>query len=146
MTVQTTTQLSYDRTFGKHTVSAVAALETQRYRYETLTGSASILKFPTLKYDNLAQAETTTVGSGYSMWSLLSYLGRVNYSYDNRYLLSVSVRRDGSSKFADGNKFSTFPAVAAAWNLHNEKFIKNLNVFSTLKLRLSWGRRCLAEA
>lgn len=140
VTVQTTTQLSYDRTFGKHTVSAVAALETQRYRYETLTGSASILKFPTLKYDNLAQAETTTVGSGYSMWSLLSYLGRVNYSYDNRYLLSVSVRRDGSSKFAEGNKFSTFPAVAAAWNLHNEKFIKNLNVFSTLKLRLSWGR------
>lgn len=137
ITVQTTTQLSYDRTFGKHSVNAVAAMETQNYQLETLSGSASELKFPNLKYDNLAQAGSTTVGSGYTMWSLMSFIGRVNYSFDGRYMASVSVRHDGSSKFASGNKYSTFPAAALALNAHNENFIKDLNVFSTLKLRLS---------
>lgn len=107
-TIQTTTQLSYNKRLGKHDINAVAALETQRYKYESLNGSADKLMFPELKYDNLSLAETTTVGSDYSMWSLLSYIGRINYGYDNRYLVSLSVRRDGSSKFADGNKFSTF--------------------------------------
>ncbi|MDE5889825.1 MAG: SusC/RagA family TonB-linked outer membrane protein, partial [Bacteroidales bacterium] len=138
-TMQTTTQVSYDNTFGKHYVSAVAAFETQSYRYENLDATATNLLFAYLKYDNLSQAESNTVSSGYSMWSLLSYLGRVNYSYDSRYLVSLSVRRDGSSKFAEGNRYSTFPAVAVAWNAHNESFVKSLGVFSNLKLRLSWG-------
>ena len=138
-TMQTTTQVSYDNTFGKHYVSAVAAFETQSYRYENLDATATNLLFAYLKYDNLSQAESNTVSSGYSMWSLLSYLGRVNYSYDSRYLVSLSVRRDGSSKFAEGNRYSTFPAVAVAWNAHNESFVKSLGVFSNLKLRMSWG-------
>ena len=57
----------------------------------------------------------------------------------DKYLFSVSVRRDGSSKFAKGNRFSTFPAFAVAWNLGNEEFVQNLNVFDKLKLRASWG-------
>ena len=138
-TVQTTTQLSYDKTFGKHYINAVVANETQSYKYENLNGTATNLLFAYLKYDNLSQAESNTVNSGYSSWALLSYLARVNYTYDNRYVLSLSVRRDGSSKFADGNKFSTFPSAALAWNAHNEQFIKNLGVFSTLKVRASYG-------
>lgn len=92
-----------------------------------------------MKYDNLAQAASNSVGSDYSMWALLSYLGRINYTLMDKYLFSVSVRRDGSSKFADGHKFSTFPAMAIAWNLGNEEFIKKLNIFDKLKLRASWG-------
>lgn len=138
-TIQTTTQLTYDKTFGKHYINAVAAIETQDYRYESLNANATNLRFAYLKYDNLAQAESNTVSSGYSMWALLSYLGRINYTFDNRYLVSFSIRRDGSSKFAEGNKFSTFPAAAIAWNAHNESFIKDLDLFSTLKVRLSWG-------
>lgn len=138
-TVQTTTQLSYDKTFGKHYINAVVANETQSYKYENLNGTATNLLFAYLKYDNLSQAESNTVNSGYSSWALLSYLARVNYTYDNRYVLSLSVRRDGSSKFADGHKFSTFPSAALAWNAHNEQFIKNLGVFSTLKVRASYG-------
>lgn len=139
-TIQTTTQLSYNKVFNSiHRISAVAALETQEYNWESLSGNASNLKFPELKYDNLAQAGTVSAGSDYSMWSLLSYLGRVNYSLMDKYLLSVSVRRDGSSKFAKGNQFSTFPAAALAWNLANEEFISNLELFSRLKLRVSWG-------
>lgn len=140
LTVQTTSQLTYDKTFAKiHHINVVAALETQKYTWESLSGSASNLKFSELKYDNLAQAGSTSVGSGYSMWSLLSYLGRINYTLMDKYLLSLSVRRDGSSKFADGHKYSTFPAGALAWNIGNESFIKNLNIFSKLKIRASWG-------
>lgn len=139
VTLQTTTQLSYDKQFGIHHINAVAAIETQKYTYEGLSGSASNLKFADLKYDNLAQAGSNTVGSDFSSWALLSYLGRINYTLMDRYLFSVSVRRDGSSKFAKGNQFSTFPAAAIAWNAGNESFIKNLNIFDKLKVRFSWG-------
>ena len=138
-TIQTTTQLSYNKDFNGHELSAVAALETQAYTYRYLYGAASGLNFPALKYDNLSQAASNSTSTSYSMWSLLSYIGRVNYSYKGRYLASVSVRRDGSSKFADGNKFSTFPAAAIAWNAGNEEFIKNLGIFDRLKIRASWG-------
>lgn len=140
VTVQTTTQLSYDKTFGNiHHINAVAAFETQKYTWESLSGSASNLKFAELKYDNLAQSGSVNAQSDYSMWSLLSYLGRINYTLMDRYLFSFSVRRDGSSKFADGHKYSTFPSGAIAWNAGNEPFIKDLNIFSKLKLRVSWG-------
>ncbi len=138
--VQTTTQLSYNKLInGVHNIDAVAVFETQSNRWESLNGTSSGLKFPDLKYDNLAQASSVKAGSDYSMWSLLSYLGRINYSYNSKYLVSLSVRHDGSSKFADGNKFGTFPAAAIAWNLANENFIKDLDIFSKLKLRMSWG-------
>lgn len=140
VTLQTTTQISYDKVFKDiHHINAVVALETQKYDWESLNGSASNLKFAELKYDNLAQAASNSVGSDYSMWALLSYLGRINYTLMDKYLFSVSVRRDGSSKFADGHKFSTFPTMAIAWNLGNEEFIKKLNIFDKLKLRASWG-------
>lgn len=139
VTLQTTSQISYDKTFGVHHINAVVALETQKYTWESLVGSASNLKFADLKYDNLAQSATNTASSDFSGWQLLSYLGRVNYTLMDKYLLSVSVRRDGSSKFAKGNRFSTFPAGAVAWNLANEEFIKDLDVFDKLKIRFSWG-------
>ena len=138
-TVQTTTQLSYNRDFGKHTINAVAAFETQTYHYASTTATATGLTFPDLKYDNLKQASTYETESGYSMWTLVSYLARLNYSYDGRYLASVSVRHDGSSKFSEGNKFSTFPAAALAWNIANESFMQDVPVLSALKLRASWG-------
>jgi len=82
---------------------------------------------------------SSTVGSGYSGWSILSTLGRFNYSFKDRYLVSATVRRDGSSKFQGKNKYSVFPSVALGWKASEEPFIKNLNVFSNLKLRASWG-------
>ena len=138
--IQTTSQLSYVKEINKkHSINAVAVFETQEYKYNYSNASASKLKFPALKYDNLAQAESFSVGSGYTKWTLLSYLARVNYSYMNKYMASVSVRNDGSSKFAEGHKFSTFPSAALAWNAGNEDFISDLGVFSKLKLRTSWG-------
>lgn len=138
-TIQTTSQLSYVRTFGKHDISAVAAVETQSYKYNSQNAEALGLIFPDLKYDNLSQSSTQKVSSGYSMWTLLSFIGRVNYSYGERYLASLSVRHDGSSKFAPGNKFSTFPAAALAWNIAKENFMEDVDVISKLKIRASWG-------
>lgn len=138
-TIQTTSQLSYVRTLGKHDISAVAAVETQSYKYNGQNAEAIGLIFPDLKYDNLSQSSTQKVSSNFSMWTLLSFIGRVNYSYDGRYLASLSVRHDGSSKFAQGHKYSTFPAAALAWNIGKENFMENVDVISKLKIRASWG-------
>ncbi|MDO5971286.1 TonB-dependent receptor [Flavivirga aquimarina] len=72
-------------------------------------------------------------------YGLISYIGRVNYNYDNKYLLSASLRRDGSSRFGKGNKWANFPAVSLGWVLSEEDFLKDSNSISNLKLRGSWG-------
>lgn len=138
-TIQTTTQLSYMKDFGKHSINAVAAFETQAYNYESSKATSVGLVFPELKYDNLSQADSFETESSYSMWRLVSYLARVNYSYDGRYMASLSVRHDGSSKFRKGNQFSTFPAAALAWNISKENFMEGASAVSNLKLRASWG-------
>ncbi|MGM9766767.1 MAG: SusC/RagA family TonB-linked outer membrane protein [Candidatus Cryptobacteroides sp.] len=138
-TVQTTTQLSYVKDIKKHSINAVAAFETQSYKASSTTSTATSLTFPELKYNNLAQAAAFRTQSDYTMWSLVSCLARVNYSFDSRYLVSVSVRYDGSSKFSKDNRFSTFPAAALAWNIKKESFMRNVEPVSALKLRLSWG-------
>jgi len=70
---------------------------------------------------------------------IFSLLGRINYTFNNKYILTASFRRDGVSKFSEQNRFGFFPSFALAWRLDNEKFIKNLNVFEDLKLRVGWG-------
>ncbi len=138
--VQTTAQLSYAKVINDiHRINATAVMETQEYKYNYSTATGNNLKFAELKYDNLAQSESYSISSGYTKWTLMSYLGRINYTLMDKYLASVSIRHDGSSKFAEGNKFSTFPSVALAWNAGNESFIADLNIFSKLKLRASWG-------
>ncbi len=71
---------------------------------------------------------------------IFSILGRVNYTFDNKYILTATVRRDGVSKFSKDNGFGVFPSLALAWNAGNEDFIKNLDVFKSLKIRAGWGQ------
>ena len=141
VTQQSTSQLSYDRIFNNdHHLNAVVVFETQKTVDNSFSSTGNTLFFPDLGYYNLSLANSFAVGAGYSQYSLASYLGRVNYSYKDKYLLSFAVRRDGSSKFAEGNKYSTFPSVSLGYNLAQEDFIKNMNIFSTLKIRGSWGK------
>jgi TonB-linked SusC/RagA family outer membrane protein len=86
---------------------------------------------------NAASAVTGNTNSGQSV--LLSYFGRLQYSYKNKYLLSASLRRDGTSRAGANNKFEIFPAVSVAWRLHQENFMKSMDIISDLKLRLSYG-------
>ncbi|KKM92968.1 hypothetical protein LCGC14_1213120, partial [marine sediment metagenome] len=77
--------------------------------------------------------------TGYSKSVLMSYLGRINYAFDDKYLFTLSMRSDGSSRYTKGNKWGNFPSAAFAWNTHKEEFIENLHIFSDLKIRASWG-------
>jgi TonB-linked SusC/RagA family outer membrane protein len=140
VTLQNTNALNYNRTFGNHSITAVAVLETQQFTDKNFTATANGLRFPQLGYDNIGGNSAATVNSGFSKWTLLSLLGRVNYSFKDKYLLTAAIRRDGSSKFSEDNRNSVFPSIALGWRLSEEAFIKNLNVFSNLKLRGSWGK------
>ncbi|MGQ8338936.1 TonB-dependent receptor [Sunxiuqinia sp. A32] len=80
-----------------------------------------------------------TIFSNKSTYKLLSYIGRANYSFQDKYLFTATFRADGSSRFGENNKYSYFPSVATAWKMHEEDFIRNLDAFSLLKFRASWG-------
>jgi TonB-linked SusC/RagA family outer membrane protein len=140
VTLQNINTLNYRRIFGSiHSLDVTGVFETQKFVQNFFYAQANNLTFPDLSYNNLALAASGSINSGFSKWTLLSYLGRVNYSLKDRYLLSATIRRDGSSKFQGKNKFSVFPSVALGWRLSEESFLKDLTVFSNLKLRGSWG-------
>lgn len=140
ITLQSTTSLNYKRSFGNHNIDAVAVFETQKFTDNNFSATGNTLKFPSLGYYNLPLANSYNVGSGYTKWSLLSLLGRVNYSYADKYLISGAVRRDGSSKFSEDNRFSTFPSLALGYVISEEDFLQGSNTISFLKVRGSWGK------
>ncbi len=130
--------LSYNKGFGNHDVSAVlgASSELQKGEYKAtrLTGYNSELE-GTL-------GGTTTVGAGNQFeykQALFSYFLRVNYAYDDKYLASISLRRDGSSVFGEDNKYGTFPAASLGWNISKEDFLSESEVINNLKFRVSYG-------
>lgn len=133
--------LSYNQDFGKHGVSALAGYSSQDNRDEFLNGSTEGLlrESELFQYLNAGQDEFDMVGNNFSRSTLISYLGRVNYSYDSRYLFTASIRRDGSSKFGPQNKYGNFPSAAVGWNVHNEGFFAKGGIVNRIKLRGSWG-------
>lgn len=131
--------LTYTRTLGqKHNLLVLLGNETQKQTSES--NAVDGTKFPTDAAPYINAAGAITSGSaGVSEWSLLSYFGRVTYDYARKYLLTVNIRRDGSSRFGSNNKWGTFPSASIGWRLIDESFIKNLNFFNELKLRASYG-------
>lgn len=139
VTVETT--LNFDRTFGLNKINAVLGMTYENYGGNRLWMTAK--NFPNdLLEDNDMSAAVGDKEIGTSKWKaqLWSFLGRVNYGFDNRYLVTFSYRRDGSSRFAPQNHWSNFYSGALAWRLSEEKFIKKLNFFNNLKLRVSAGQ------
>ncbi|KAA0992709.1 SusC/RagA family TonB-linked outer membrane protein [Dyadobacter aurulentus] len=134
--------ISYIKTIReKHSISAVAGFTYQNFTNKSLQGSGVGFLSDITETANLEAANTPGIpGSGYSLSSLLSYLGRVNYSFNSKYLATVSFRADGSSKYSEGNKWGFFPSAALAWRLSEENFIKDIAAITDLKLRSSWGR------
>jgi TonB-dependent starch-binding outer membrane protein SusC len=132
-----TNQISFDKTFGKHYVNAIAVAEQQFGVGEGITsgGNYNTNSFTVITPNILNPA----VGGGKNETTILSYLARVNYDYNGKYLLSASIRRDGSSLFAPGKKWGTFPAVSVGWRISEEAFMKELPAVSELKLRGSYG-------
>jgi TonB-dependent starch-binding outer membrane protein SusC len=138
-TYQNSNILSFHKTFNKHDLSATALMEATGNKYYNYSASGSGLASLSNGYYNLGLNSSQSISSGYSNWSLLSYMGRLSYGYNNKYLLTATIRRDGSSKFQGDNRWSNFPSFSAGWKLSNEKFINDLNLFSNLKVRAGWG-------
>jgi len=134
--------LTYKRDLGaNHRVDATALLSTQQERLEEANASVQGLPYEHQRFYNLGSATTITgVSSNLREWSLLSYMGRVNYAFMDRYLLTLTARQDGSSRLAPGNKWALFPSVALGWQLGDEPWLRDRGWFSNLKVRASYGR------
>jgi TonB-linked SusC/RagA family outer membrane protein len=133
--------ISYNKTFNqKHALSAVAGFTYQDFNNTSLNGSGVGFFSDITQTYSLGSATTPGIpGSGYSASSLISYLGRINYTYDNKYLATISYRSDGASVYSNGNKWGYFPSAALAWRVSNETFFRNITFISDLKLRAGWG-------
>ena len=134
--------LSYVKDFGDvHSLNVVAGYTYQTDMYRNFGVSVNGFSNNTTQNYNLGAAEIiSTPSSGYSEWVLASWLGRVNYTLYDKYLMTVSVRADGSSRFGANNRWATFPSVALGWRLSEEAFMKDLLFVSDLKLRASYGK------
>lgn len=133
--------LSYITKFNeKNELSVVAGFTYQDFLTTALSGGGSSFLSDVPGTNSLGSAGVfTNPGSSYTKSTLLSGLGRINYTVDKRYLLTVSMRADGSSVYSPGNKWGYFPAVALAWRVSDENFFKSVNFIENLKLRTSWG-------
>jgi TonB-dependent starch-binding outer membrane protein SusC len=131
--------LSYSKELGKHDISAIGG-----YTYEEWNTETVFLNSTGFKFDNIKTIPQSLVGAGMGSMEqyqevLLSYFSRLNYAFDSKYLFSLSIRRDGSSKFGPDKKFGTFWATSAGWNIARESFFPQTNLISDLKLRVSYG-------
>lgn len=133
------TILKYNQNFGKHHIDAMIGYSWQYFYGEGQTTKAYGFLSDNFKWYSLAAAQTVESISSYAESNtLISMYGRVNYNYADKYLLTATVRRDGSSRFGSGNKWGVFPSVAASWRISQEDFFQN-DVMSDLKLRVSFG-------
>ncbi|MDX1768400.1 MAG: TonB-dependent receptor [Arenibacter troitsensis] len=132
---------NYNKSFGDlHRLDAVIGYTFQNNKLESVFSRTDDFFTDLVEFNNLELgSDPRPSKSGATETALLSYLGRVNYVFNNKYIATASIRRDGSSKFGNGRKWGVFPSGALAWRLIEEDFIKDLNVFSKLKLRGSYG-------
>ena len=134
--------LTFNRTFAeKHDVNVVAMYSAEQTRYESSGGSAQDIPANYMQYYNLASAVGEVNLNNFSYWQsgLMSWMGRVMYSYDNKYMISAALRSDASSRLAKGHQWHTYPAVSVGWNINREKFMENLKWIDKLKLRIGYG-------
>ena len=134
--------LYYDKNINNiHRFGVTILHSIEGYNYESLNGAVSGLPYEYQKWYNLGTATSITgLGSSYSQWRLNSYMARVNYSLNEKYLFTLTGRYDGSSRLADGNKYTFFPSAAFSWRIMEEPFIKKNGLFDDLKLRLGYGK------
>ena len=134
--------LTYDRTFAeKHNLNVVAMYSAEETAYEQSGASAQEIPADYFQYYALDKATGQANLTGYNYWKsgLISWMGRVMYSYDNKYMISAALRSDGSSRLARGHQWHTYPAVSAGWNIRREQFMENLTWIDNLKFRVGYG-------
>jgi TonB-linked SusC/RagA family outer membrane protein len=133
--------LSYTKDWGKHHIDFTGLYSAQERKYAVSLARASGFVNDELSFNNLGAGATQSSSSYADRYALNSQMGRINYTYDSRYLFTVTARRDGSSVFgADTKKYGVFPSAAFGWNVSNEQFLKTATWIDNLKLRLSYGK------
>lgn len=136
--------ITYDKTFAeKHTINFVGLYSNESYTGNNSRIARNGITSDAFQFYNMGQSEEpitiTPSEQDYTKWGLRSYMARLMYSYDNRYFISGTIRSDGSSRLAEGEKWVTYPAVSAGWTISNESFMKNINWINSLKLRAGYG-------
>ncbi|WP_342083576.1 TonB-dependent receptor [Dyadobacter sp. OTU695] len=131
--------LNYEKEFGNHRINALLGYTTQKFRGTGISLTARPYANDLIETINGAQG-ISVWGEDVNEWSMISYLGRLNYAFKNRYLLTATFRSDGSSRFGENNRFAFFPSVAAAWRVSEEAFLQDVKSINNLKLRASFGK------
>ena len=132
--------LTYAKDIQKHHFDITLLYASSRKKYHDNTATGAKFINDELLWHNLGGGGTQTAKSYTDLYTTVSQMGRLNYSYDSRYLFTFTVRRDGSSVFGADNKYGTFPSIALGWNIANEKFMEKADWLNNLKLRLSYGK------
>ena len=134
--------LTYNLNIEKHSVNMMAGYSISRFKPQDVNASANTFPAETIRRIEMT-SNTGTINAEGGLGRELrgeSYFGRVNYSFASRYLLTATLRRDGSSNFGAGNRYGTFPSASLAWRVSEEEFMKSMGVFDNLKLRAGWGQ------
>ena len=130
--------LTYNKAFGNHRINVLAGYTTQKSTSNSLNIGASPYANDLIQTINAAQT-ISSWDQNINEWSIISYLGRINYGFQDKYLLTATIRSDGSSRFGANNRYATFPSIAGAWRVSEEDFLKDNTLISSLKLRASFG-------
>jgi TonB-linked SusC/RagA family outer membrane protein len=132
--------VTYNKKFGDHNVGITALQSIQRDNFEGNIINVQGVPAESQQFYNVGNASSVLgVGSGLVQWTINSYMGRVNYDYKDKYLVTATLRRDGSSRFGENTKYGNFPGIALGWNISNEDFMKGSSWVDLLKLRVSRG-------
>lgn len=130
--------LTYNKTFGDHNLGITALQSIQRDNFDYNNSSVQGVPAESQQFYNEGNASLVLgVGSNLIQWTINSFMGRINYDYKDKYLVTATLRRDGSSRFGENTKYGNFPGIALAWNINNEDFLKSVSWLDQLKVRVS---------
>jgi TonB-linked SusC/RagA family outer membrane protein len=132
--------LTYTKEIGEHNIGATFLQSTAEQNYQFNSLAAANLPYETALWNNLGLGTVTGYTTQAAQFRLLSYMGRINYSYKGKYLFQASMRWDGSSRLAPGHKWNSFPGLSVGWRVKDEPFMENVRVISDLKIRASYGK------
>ena len=132
---------NYEKQLDDHYFKVMAGMEGQTYTEKTLSAYRQVFNFPQYDQIDAGNIENMNNGGGEYQWAINSFFGRLNYNYKERYLVEANIRTDGSSRFAEGNRYGVFPSFSAAWRISEEPFMESIrDRVDNLKLRASWGK------